>query len=78
VPYFKCEACRTRLYSANVLADMLGESCPDCASPLAPVGELSEVLGFQLREHARLDLDDWVDDGPSIAEAASLPRPDNR
>ncbi len=47
MPHFKCVACRTRLYSAAGPDDLVGDLCPGCGSLLEPVGELSEVVGFQ-------------------------------
>jgi hypothetical protein len=48
MPHFKCVACRTRLYSAAGPADLVGDLCPGCGSLLEPVGELAEIVGFQL------------------------------
>jgi hypothetical protein len=47
MPHFKCEACKTRLYSAGSPADLVGDLCPRCGSLLEPVGELAEIVGFQ-------------------------------
>jgi hypothetical protein len=47
MPYFKCVACKTRLYSAAGPADLVGDLCPGCGSLLEPVGELAEVVGFR-------------------------------
>jgi hypothetical protein len=58
MPHFKCVACKTRLYSAAVPADLVGDLCPGCGSPLEPVGELAEIVGFQLtrqRDSAAVD-----------------------
>jgi hypothetical protein len=73
MPYSKCVACRTRLYSAVVPADRIGDLCPECGGLLEPVGSPSEVVGF--RKITRRD--EVVDDFP-IAQAAALPRPDMR
>jgi hypothetical protein len=43
MPHFKCVACRTRLYSGDLISDL----CRGCGSPLEPVGELAEVVGFR-------------------------------
>jgi hypothetical protein len=48
MPHFKCVACKARLYSAPAPADMVGDLCPGCGSLLEPVGELAEIVGFQL------------------------------
>src|SRR5205807_8962934 len=45
--YFKCLACRTRLYGSGTPADLVGDLCPSCGSLLEPVGELDEVVGFR-------------------------------
>jgi hypothetical protein len=36
-----------RLYSAAGPADVLGDLCPGCGSPLEPVGDLTEIVGFR-------------------------------
>src|SRR5512132_3041943 len=48
MPHFKCVACKLRLDAAVTRADMVGDLCPGCGSLLAPVGDLSEVVGFRL------------------------------
>jgi hypothetical protein len=45
--YFKCLACRTRLYGVGPAADLVGDLCPGCGSLLEPVGELGAVGGFR-------------------------------
>jgi hypothetical protein len=47
MPHFKCIACKTRQYSPADPADPVGDLCPGCGSLLEPVGELSEIVGFQ-------------------------------
>ena len=47
MPHFKCSACKTRLYSPAVPGDPVGDLCPGCGSLLEPVGDLSEIVGFQ-------------------------------
>jgi hypothetical protein len=47
MPYFKCVACKTRLYSAAGPDDLVGDLCPGCGSLLEPVGELAEIVGFR-------------------------------
>jgi Zn-finger nucleic acid-binding protein len=49
MPHLKCESCRTRLYLA-ASGDEVGDLCPACGSLLEPVGELAELIGFQLIE----------------------------
>lgn len=59
MPHFKCVGCKTRLYSAAALPDLDRDLCPGCGSPLEPVGELREIVGFQsIRQR-----DDADDDG---------------
>jgi hypothetical protein len=47
MPHVKCVACKTRLYRAGTPADPNGDLCPGCGSPLEPVGELAEIVGFR-------------------------------
>jgi hypothetical protein len=47
MPYLKCVACKTRLYSTESPADLVGDLCPGCGSLLEPVGKLAEVVGFR-------------------------------
>jgi hypothetical protein len=44
---FKCVACKIRTRRAGDGADVVGDACPGCGSPLERVGELSEVVGFR-------------------------------
>jgi hypothetical protein len=49
MPHFKCVGCKTRLYSAARLDDLVGvgDLCPECGALLEPAGELAEVVGFR-------------------------------
>ena len=47
MPHLKCEPCRNRLYRAGS-GDQVGDLCPACGSLLEPVGQLAELVGFQL------------------------------
>ena len=47
MPHLKCVACRMRLESARATDDLVGELCPGCGSPLEPVSELAEIVGFR-------------------------------
>jgi hypothetical protein len=47
MPHFKCVACKIRLSGAAGAADPVGDLCPGCGSPLEPVGELADIVGFQ-------------------------------
>jgi hypothetical protein len=44
---FKCVACRIRTRHAGDTFGAGGDRCPGCGSPLEPVGELGEVVGFR-------------------------------
>jgi hypothetical protein len=70
--------CRTRLSTPGGRAEVVDDLCPGCGSPLEPVVELAELVGFRAisaRERARLDAERWIlDEDPAIAQA--LPRPD--
>ena len=46
MPHFKCSACRIRLQSPGG-RESKGDLCPGCGDLLEPVGELSEIVGFQ-------------------------------
>ena len=82
MPHFKCVPCKARLYSPTRPADPVGD-CPRCGSPLEPVGELADIVGFQSIEpvdsaaagEATLarDLFDagrWLDDGGRFSPEA--------
>jgi hypothetical protein len=74
MPHFKCVACKTRMYSAATPQDPVAYPCPQCGSPLEPVDELAEIVGFratELRAGATR-----VDDDGSLAEAVALPEPE--
>jgi hypothetical protein len=45
MPDFKCAACRIRLRSPA--GDGAAPPCPICETPLEPVAELSEMVGFR-------------------------------
>jgi hypothetical protein len=47
VTYFKCEACRARLYSVANPDSLVRDLCPGCGAMLEPVGELAEVVGYR-------------------------------
>ena len=47
MPHLKCVACKARLHGETGRADLVGDLCPGCGSPLEPVGELAEVVGFR-------------------------------
>ncbi len=47
MPHFKCLVCKARLYAPASPGDQVGDLCPGCGSLLDPVGELSEIVGFQ-------------------------------
>jgi hypothetical protein len=58
MPHFKCAACKTRLYSAAALTDLVSDLCPGCGSPLEPVGDLAEIVGFRSIGQRDDDADD--------------------
>jgi hypothetical protein len=77
VPHFKCVACKTRLDSTAGPADLVDDLCPGCRSPLEPVGELAEIVGFRAIKprdaalaEAALDAERWLDDGGSFSPEA--------
>jgi hypothetical protein len=65
VPYYRCAACKSRLYSAASPADLVGGLYPERGSLIEPVGEL-------------LDLERWVDQqvddrvGPILARREAI------
>ena len=56
--YFKCSACRIRLYGVGSPADSVGDLCPSCGALLDAVGELSEVAGFRSIKSRRIGAPD--------------------
>ena len=73
MPHFKCVACKARLYSEASPADLVDDRCPRCGSPLEPVGELAEIVGFQSIESYCLG--DRRTLAEAVAQAAALPTP---
>src|SRR4051794_30649777 len=85
MPHFKCVTCRTRLFAAGAAGDL----CDGCGSPLEPVAELAEVVGYQaitnvphagssrrrrsMQAQARQGAELWIDEQ---AVAMALPRPE--
>ena len=56
MPHYKCEGCKTRLYTAAGPPDLVGELCAGCGSPLEPVDDLTEIVGFRsIAHHAGAD-----------------------
>jgi hypothetical protein len=80
MPHFKCAACRTRLYSASAPADLVDGLCPRCGSPLEPVGELAEIVGFQsMNPSSRFAREQALRPQEALAQAIALRAPnDNR
>ena len=60
MPHFKCVPCKSRLYADASPPDPDGDLCPRCGSPLQPVGDLAEIVGFRSIESP----DRAMDDGP--------------
>ena len=50
MPHFKCVACKTRLHVPAGPSSQVDDPCPGCGVPLEPVGELTEIVGFQAIE----------------------------
>ena len=48
IPHFRCVSCKARSYSAGKPSDLIDDQCPDCGTPLEPVGQLDELVGFRL------------------------------
>src|SRR5690242_19527253 len=47
VSYFKCVACKARLYSVARRDLRVHDLCPVCGAMLEPVGELAELVGYR-------------------------------
>src|SRR5690242_4882458 len=47
VSYFKCVACKARLYSVARRDLQVRDLCPVCGAMLEPVGELAELVGYR-------------------------------
>jgi hypothetical protein len=47
VTYFRCESCRTRLYSAATPDQFVTDVCPNCGALLRAVAELTELVGYR-------------------------------
>jgi hypothetical protein len=47
MPHFKCEACKARLDGSGRSVELVGDLCPECGSPLEPVTELTQLVGFR-------------------------------
>jgi hypothetical protein len=52
MPHRKCVVCRIRM---RVPADRPDEPCPGCGRPLAPVRDLTEIVGFRVGDQHRRD-----------------------
>ena len=65
--HLKCEHCRTRLYDA-LSDDPAGELCLGCGRLLEPVGDLAELVGFQLVRPDR-DADGTAPSGTQAGES---------
>jgi hypothetical protein len=85
MPYFKCTSCKLRVSGAGPEMDVIDGRCPSCGDRLAPVRQLTEVIGFQSFKlpvpradpgAPREDLARWVDEGGSLAsEGVALSAP---
>jgi hypothetical protein len=45
MPHYVCATCKTRLRAAGTPAELAGELCPQCGSPLEPVANLAGLIG---------------------------------
>jgi hypothetical protein len=55
----KCVTCTARVWREGEAADHLDDLCPGCGGPLAPVADLSELVGLRaLRVRPRGRRDD--------------------
>jgi hypothetical protein len=51
MPHYKCVECRTRAFHSGLLGDpVIGDRCPGCGAVWAPVGALSEVMGYSMHK----------------------------
>src|SRR5438445_11465871 len=89
VPYFKCTPCRLRIDGRGPEMDLVDGRCPTCGERLAPVRQLTEVVGFQSFKLGQAsassgedeqDAQRWLDEGGSfsseaVARSAPPPKP---
>jgi hypothetical protein len=74
MPHYKCGACRVRVNVPRASAELVENLCPECGSPLEPVAELAELMGFRSIEP--LAAEQWLNDGDGrLAGAIALPPP---
>jgi len=74
MPHYKCTSCRIRLHA---VAPDPGRLCPECGTPLEPVGDLSQLVGCR-SVTPEAGADRWLDDGGALAPeavAVALPPP---
>ncbi len=45
--YFKCAACKARLYSTAAPSNLVGDLCPECGALLEAVGQLADGVGYR-------------------------------
>ena len=56
MPYWNCERCGARLYSAS--RTLRRQTCPTCQGRLTPEPEAAPLGRFEKRGHASVDLAD--------------------
>jgi hypothetical protein len=47
MPHYKCDACRARLRVSGTSEGSVADFCPECGSLLAPVTELTQLVGLR-------------------------------
>jgi hypothetical protein len=67
MPYWNCERCRARLYSAS--KTLKRQACPVCQGRLSPEAEPGPLSHF---EHARAASDD-LPDASGVREQVDVP-----
>ncbi|MGZ4304912.1 MAG: hypothetical protein ACXVSL_08580 [Solirubrobacteraceae bacterium] len=81
MPHYKCDACRIRLHPPESRVDRISDLCPECGSPLDPIADLAQLIGFRLIASQR-DADraaaftDCLDPDEPKAAAIALPPPE--
>ncbi len=71
MPHFKCVGCKLRLHTDSGPVNQVGDPCPVCGTPVEPVADLTELVGFARAEAQ------WMDDGGTLpgVQTVALPLP---
>ena len=75
--YFKCLACRARVWRDGDPADHRRDLCPGCGRPLEPVARAEELMGLRAlgkRPRAGRSIADEVRDTIARNDAARITR----